>query len=398
MTKNCKDYKNCINNETIINNLEQENDIKLLLVGCWGVFCQNGLNNFKKEFVIYGQQSVSRGMIHYTKDVNKQNIKVHSLILAGDNIYADDYNVDNMNEQISEGILNCLKNLNVETIYIGIGNHDIINCDILNTQINAKVFMNSKNFWNMPSLYYNIVYKLKNYSVNILMIDVNLFNDLLPTCEDAEIYNKIVKDIKKGKSIEKKPTKISDTRLKYIKTLREEQITWMVSKLKEYNSTYNIIVGHSPIIANGHSFKKDKNIVEDKNLEMALRRVLIESGKKIHAYFSADEHNMQVLTHPSLNFPCFVAGSGGTNLDKKFYLTTYANNTHFLTASHGFVSLNLSIEKLTFDYFIFDPIIDDADKTKPYNERSKVNLTEPAFSISVDKNVNTNINWIQKTK
>ena len=224
---NCTDFdnSNCpkgITSEKIANIKSEE--AVFIFTGCWGVYCKTGPNKKFKlkvpnkdekkdkgkgekkdkgkgekkdegKYEIYGGKDVAQMMIEYS---NKYNIS--AVILGGDNVYSDyppeellkyidkivkNGNLEeikklkkevknilyNMDKQFAEGFENCVRRVKTRDFLVGIGNHDIENCDILNKQLNYPN-------WTMLGLYYNYVYSLNDDKhINFIFIDTNIYED-----------------------------------------------------------------------------------------------------------------------------------------------------------------------------------------------------------------------------
>ncbi len=174
-----------------------------IFTGCWGVYCKTGPhkkfkikdpnkeNDEKKDkrekkdkdyYENYGGRDVAQMMIDYS---NKYNIS--AVILGGDNVYSDypsedllkyinkivkngdtkeikriKYMLYDMDKQFVEGFENCIRHVKARDFLVGIGNHDIETCDILNKQLNYHN-------WTMLGLYYNYSYMLNDEKIiNVL--------------------------------------------------------------------------------------------------------------------------------------------------------------------------------------------------------------------------------------
>ena len=229
------------------------------------------------------------------------------MFLAGDNVYdvsTEDENKEgkryDMNLQISKGFENCFRKANIDRFYIGIGNHDIEYCDVLNIQKNYEG-------WNFPSLYYNVIYNMKNFIINVILIDTNILEDEPIYCDN----------------------------IPYKETELKDQLNW-AKEISSYGD-WKIVIGHIPYIANGHKTKRPN--VYNKGVEKILDII------KPHIYICADEHNAQALYIDKKKLLCLVAGSGGTNLDN--FVEPPNPNTIFRSKTFGFLSLNIEKDILT---------------------------------------------------
>lgn len=332
----CSIYENCLKNQQLVVDLSSENMLHMLAVGCWGVYCDGGeyiITKYKKKKleiskIIRGQRQVAEALIRYSYEN-----KVSDMYLSGDNVYQlgistnNDVAVDNfikekralvekmtgleidllhnfdIDLQLSRGFEKCFNRAKIERFFVAIGNHDIENCNVLNKQYNYKHPQ-----WNMPSLYYNVVYQMKNFKINVIVLDTNMFEDEPTKCDQ-------------------KP--FSDDQI-------GEQIKWALSVAKK--GDWNIVIGHIPYLANGH--KKDKHPILRQNL-----------SKLIHAmepqlYICADEHNQQFIQTDKTAI--VIAGSGGTALDD--ILDKPIPGTEYQNSIFGFVSYQILKDslKLTF--------------------------------------------------
>jgi len=208
----CTDYKDCPKKSRVLKKKKKKDILSVLMVGCWGVYCWNGekqINIYdpkekkiKKETEIYGGKSVSKGIIKFTEQEN-----IDAIFLAGDNLYNFDQpkqlleksikegkyptkkeykqnhllSGQNIEAQIDQGFINCFKYANVKDFYVAVGNHDIQTCFDLNYQLNFSK-NNPQYKYRLPGVYYNVVYRMKGYSVNFIVIDTNMYEDDANTC------------------------------------------------------------------------------------------------------------------------------------------------------------------------------------------------------------------------
>jgi hypothetical protein len=297
--------------------------------GNWSLLLHELLKKDKPE--IYGQSSVIEGIGKYS---NKH--RTDALFLAGDNVYSyenpkpllteiikgainaqsiaklptkkayksnSDYSGQDIEKQLSDGFKHCITALNPNTqIFLGIGNHDIQTCKDLNEQINYKnknlddSDLNKK--YQLLGTYYNVVYEMKDYKVNFIIIDTNMFSEDFH-CDGST----------------------------YTQNQKEAQNQWVISALKTNACKFNIIIGHCPYMANPHKIKKkDKKDKKDKkedggkvvtvepihNQELQALFDMIKNDTgcpKVQVYMCADEHNQQFLYDNSHNMALVVAGS-----------------------------------------------------------------------------------------
>jgi hypothetical protein len=315
------------------------NSIDFIAVGCWGVYCDQGeVLVFKEKKKKIEQQLIKRGQKIVADSIEKyvkENRAIKDMFLAGDNVYqigikpnehtennpliqkyledeyglvvSDKNSLFNIHKHISLGFEKCFNKIPIERYFIAVGNHDIETCEILNSQL-------SYNGWNMPSTYYNVLYRLNNnVTVNVIVVDTNMF------------------DFSDGS-----PDKCDGT--KYTDEERERQLNWVRSV--NYGM-WKIVIGHVPYMANGH--KANKPIL--KRPELAK----IFSIVSPQVYMCADEHNQQFLYDSELKMGIVICGTGGTALDENiedgFPEITLYKGVHF-----GFSHFNVSRDALTVKY------------------------------------------------
>lgn len=334
MSADCTIYENCIRDQHIQIDMKNEEHLHMVAVGCWGVYCNDGeyiITKYKKGKVEpirvkRGQKRVANALIDYT-----EKNKVTDMYLAGDNVYQLGVSatneiavaemlkkkqelVQNMREgeldplqnfnielQISEGFEKCFAEAKVDRFFLAIGNHDIENCEVLNKEYNYKG-------WKIPSLYYNVVYKLREFNINVIVIDTNMFEDEPIMCSQEPFTEEQI----------------------------NRQINWALSVANQ--GDWNIVIGHIPYLSNGH--KKDKHPVSRKRLADLINRM------QPHLYICADEHNQQfILTEKTA---IVIAGSGGTALDS--ILDNPIPETLYQSSEFGFVSYLIRESELTIDY------------------------------------------------
>jgi len=332
LEKDCTDYnsKSCPKGLTI--RKRNVGRLSTILMGCWGVYCWDGdvelgVYNHKKQKMVtdkeqFGQGRVVNSLRKYVSDEN-----CDAIFLAGDNVY--DYNIpkDKLLEevfrgnkpdkkkyqhdvsisgqrielQLSMGFKNCIEKVPVNDFFIAIGNHDVRTCHELNYQLNYG------GRYQLPALYYNVVYERLNGNVNFIVLDTNAYSEVY-TCNQKDLYSQYI----------------------------HSQNEWVKRTLAEENATWNIIVGHIPYIANGH---KDDDKVSHNNLLGDLFREISEMKVKVQAYMCADEHNQQFLYDKKLNMALVVAGSGGTVLDVNIQDNEIpCIQTYFVKPQFGFVN------------------------------------------------------------
>ena len=113
---------------------------------------------------------------------------------------------------------------------------------------------------------------MKNYKVNFIVIDTNIFEEDPVSCSGKK-YNK-------------------DDKTKMINT----QVNWVLNTLNRNNCLWNIIIGHIPYKSNPHSQKKNKpNFILNTNLDYLFTQIKKLSQPKVQVYFCAYEHNQLFL-------------------------------------------------------------------------------------------------------
>ena len=386
MSIDCSNYdnKNCPK-EQILKRKVVSDTLNVLMVGCWGVYCWDGpIQTFEYDTdmkkIVYPEKKAEYGSLRVVNGMIKYSEKntTHALFLAGDNVY--DYNEpkdklieliksgnppdkksykkddkisgQNIDKQLQEGFLKCVKKVNVPDFFIAIGNHDIQTCYDLNRQLNFST--ESKNNYNLPSLYYNVVYELNDYKVNFIVLDTNVFEDKAINCYGNEY------------KLEEK--------LKLI----DDQIAWVIKTLLTNNCEWNIIIGHIPYKANLHKNPKKKELDHKINNQLNYLfhyiKLIEDKGPKVQVYFCADEHNQQFLYDNDTNMSLIVAGSGGTKLDKNIINGRYFNSeqapvyTAYTSNNFGFTSFNFNKENLKITFF------DSVDKDNSIIKKFETNI------------------------
>lgn len=371
--KNYSDDKKCPKKLQFVKEKSNSNHLNVIMIGCWGVYCwdgeitlktyippsddKKGVEYFKEHKEVYGSGRVVQGLIKYTN-----NVKTDAVFLAGDNVY--NHNVpkqnlldriangefpdkkmyklnpsisgQNIDEQLQKGFLTCFEKVNVKDFYVAIGNHDIQTCYDLNRQLefSAQNLTSDKdNRYRLPAVYYNVVYPLKDYRINFIVIDTNIFEHTAVDCS--------------GKKYEKE----------VINELLKSQIDWIINTLKQNKCEWNIIVGHIPYKSNPHKQKQgESDYILNRNLDYLFDLIRRDADcPKVQAYFCADEHNQQFLYDNKNKLSLIVAGSGGTVLDKKIVKGSYWDSQdiktmHYL-ASFGFVAFNFNNDMLDLTFF-----------------------------------------------
>lgn len=330
----CTDYNKCpkyIQRPLIATD---KSTLDLIFVGCWGVYCLDGdvsLIKFKwdketssvkkiSERERYGGYTAKRMMQQYAEEYD-----IDAVVLAGDNVYTD-YQSDtiqmglnptsekeasiakdilyNINKQLKEGYIDCYKEIPAKQFLIGIGNHDLETCNILNTQIN---FNDDK--WTLPGLSYVQPYMLASgKKVNIIFIDTNMYTDKGSYCTD------------KGQP------------QLYSEEARSAQKAWLTDVLTKNKGSWNIVVGHIPFVFNKRKINKPNTT------NSLLESLLMNLNKYIDLYCCADEHNQQFIVHKN-KLPEIISGSGGAPLDLEFF--EVVDGTYFYRSGYGFTGISV---------------------------------------------------------
>ena len=175
---------------------------------------------------------------------------------------------------------------------------------------------------------------MKDYSVNFIIIDTNMFS------EDFHC----------------------DGQTKYTEKQIEAQITWVINCLTSNKTCkFNIIIGHCPYIANPHKNETVKNRggeddvigIRNDKLEVLFNRIKeARDIPKVQVYMCADEHNQQFLYDNHYKMGLVVAGSGGTALDYDLSREQKIKDvdSKFREAKFGFVEFNFTDDAIAIKY------------------------------------------------
>lgn len=350
----CNVYKTCPKEEKTNMIKLNKPDTNVIAAGCWGVYCQDGETIHKKlkvkkgisielEKVVYGGKRVADCM-----SILSNLIDIDAVILAGDNVYGksvDDSDINrpdinsfidtlhDVDMQLDIGFRKCMRNVKTDTFMIGVGNHDVKTCDVINKQLSH----NGIDRWKMPGLSYNQVYELNDGTrINYIFMDTNLY------------------DIDENTGIA-----MLCPSVEYPIDAREKQVEWMAEVIIKNNCKWNIVIGHIPVVKIPH---KKGHPIEIESFSDDLHRVselILPHGNKLDLYLCADEHNQQYIScyKTDLNLPPIaVIGSGGNHLDKlkgieefkKLYgdCIKYTNDE-----DHGFVQLNITNDRILLIYY-----------------------------------------------
>jgi hypothetical protein len=366
----CEDFNSAICPKgvtSIINNIVSK-DVRFIFTGCWGVYCKTGKNKqFKlkdtskkdkekkvdtqdaSKYVVYGGKDVAEAMIEYSKRYN-----ITAVILAGDNVYSDypsdeqlkyikkiteennkdeikriKYELYNMDKQFVVGFEKCIRRVIAKDFLVGIGNHDVETCGILNKQLNYPE-------WTMMGLYYNYKYKLNDGQIiNLVFIDTNIYE---------------------GKSCTGSP---------YPHNAKVDQLKWLEYVLNENKDSWNIVIGHIPFLANSH--KEGKSLRLEPNLQQDLTRF----ENLIDLYMCADEHNQQYITYPKMPKE-IISGAGGGILDENMEtVDVLISHTKYRQSKmFGFVGMLINSENIFIEFVTAGGNIKDKrNKFKIYKKR-----------------------------
>lgn len=327
----CTNYNDerCPKNISLENiDLTDKDTFNSIFLGCWGVYCKEGEHiaykykkrEFKKDTKFYGQGYVIPDMVKYSN-----THQIDAVILAGDNVYGDVPDrklmeriqetgdsslLFNIEKQLREGFEDCMSRVNSDNFIVGIGNHDIESCHILNTQLNYT-------HWNMPALSFNIIYQMSDFYINFIFIDTNMYET------DKWCWGT------------------------YPENAKTDQYKWVdeVLHIKYDMPVWNIVIGHIPFICNSH---KENNI--QPRIEVDLYKLILDYSHKIDLYMCADEHNQQYITMDGMP-PQVISGSGGADLDRNVYVNELELQTQLIRSVFGFVGFSITKEEINLTFY-----------------------------------------------
>lgn len=355
-TANCTSYNSLDCPKGVdISNIIAKDDLSFVTFGCWGVYCLDGEVRIKKKKQTYGGLRVSQGL---QKLANKENLDF--VTLTGDNIYSrplqqtetayinrPQYDIE---RQLQSGFTECFKDIAVEKFFIGVGNHDIEDCDILNAQLRYR---DPK--WRMPGTYYSVLHKLNSFNVRMIFMDTNLYSDKSPFCQHNEPGA--------------------------IETAKKVQIDWLHTQMgiARINNEVIILSGHVPIQCNNHKFKKISffdgldqkgGATQDGHLiatavsdgeypslpdyrwvtysaELEKDITILHQRYFINLYMCADTHNKQIIEGTDEIPTQLICGTGGTSLDPVLFdgRTDIGKRTLFAKSSYGFAHVSITENK-----------------------------------------------------
>ena len=227
----------------------------------------------------------------------------------------------NMPKQLDKGFEKCMGKVETDNFFIGVGNHDIENCDVINEQLNYK---NTK--WKMPALSYNVLVKMNGFNVNLIFIDTNMYDDAW--CQGA-----------------------------YPEDAKNNQEKWLESVLSESENTWNIVIGHLPFACDPHKQVEDKTTklkVTKLRTTAGLLELIQKNTSKIDLYMCADEHCQHYVEYKirdDIFFPPeVVAGSGGTKLEDKIWKFLPDDQAKLRRVTFGYVSVKVSAKELALTF------------------------------------------------
>ena len=335
----CNVYENCPKQGNPYTLTLNKDVLKIGFVGCWGTYCRSGEHeSFKakikdgkvkeeREKTVYGSKYVVELMEEYYKDN-----KADAIILAGDNVYSKEPSEEkretyerckkekderclknvtyDIEEQLDKGFDQCMATVNSSQFLIGVGNHDIETCDILNKQLNYE-----HNKWVMPGISYQYIYKMKEFDVNFVFIDTNLYDLSDSYCNENKVD--IVKEV-------------------------QNQFEWMKRVLKKPSKKrWNVVIGHAPFIWNLHKKKQTYRVTFAEHMA--------QLKDHIDLYCCADEHNQQYLKIEG--YPTeIVSGSGGASLDDILEDSPMEKYTLYGRKTFGFVDLAFTKSNIHIEF------------------------------------------------
>jgi hypothetical protein len=352
----CENYDNC---PKMIEKVEKikKNILNTMFVGCWGVYCKKGKSierkykkdkkksiKKKEETVEYGGGIASDLMSEYSKNKN-----IDCVILGGDNVYStlidsipenekelDEYKIKShdMLGQLKEGYINCYrKKIKTNKFLVGVGNHDIISCDILNEQMN---FYKVDSKWNLFGLSYIYSYILAdNTKINLIFIDTNMYDKSSQYCQGT-----------------------------YTSYHKDKQEEWLGKVLTKNKENWNIVIGHIPFICNLRKCSEyddiNANIEDLTNNELLI--LLSKYHEYIDLYMCADEHNQQYIEYrddEGVSINQVISGTGGSPLDTELHCALeyeggLIHGTQFFRSGFGFVGMDIDSDIIELNFKVDD--------------------------------------------
>jgi len=178
--------------------------------------------------------------------------------------------------------------------YAILGNHDYNGNPDAQIEYKGARLKGGAHHWNMPGRYWSHVFHAGNKSLSLRVTGID------------------TQTLVTGKKEE-----------------RERQLKWLDSTLAASAETWNIVIGHHPVYSNGH---------HGNTISLILQLKPILEKRKVFAYFSGHDHDLQILK-PANGVHYIVSGAGGKSRD-----VDWRENTVFAATNHGFawVQINTS--------------------------------------------------------
>jgi hypothetical protein len=267
-------------------------------------------------------------------------------IISGDNVYPfhpikhDKYNKRKFKlhkaEFLKEGF-KCLLTIKLP-LYVALGNHDVMQCDILTEHINLT---KNKNII-LPSNYYDFKYNFNNTIVHFIVIDTNLLTTK---------HNNCFTDV------------ASKSNLNIVNEMNK-MLKWIKQIIVNTSSENIVIIGHYPLLS-----CKKKNVIKINNYNKLIN-ILSSSKNKNITYLCSDTHNYQhlLLKTGKISINIVIVGTGGgmpdkiNKDDKKLYENDFNdNNTEKikiikLENSYGYCEVSIVDNNIMFRYIHIDDI------------------------------------------
>jgi hypothetical protein len=261
--------------------------IKFFAFGCWNLKGCSG-NPFLNQNV---------------KNIIKHD-KFNFGLILGDNIYKDketnekEYSI----KTLIDGIV-CINKINVP-MYVTLGNHDVDECKILQTQLNIhkhsilkEIQLSDIKNWIINANYYSNIIKSENNKIKLISLDSNLFEPI--KVNDKLEYKYTLEDCPDEKIIVDEFTKMMELFKKDIQQNDGEDCV--------------VIYTHVPLA----SIKPKK--IQSVDLFVFENIInIISSVKKKVIYVCADTHNYQqvdIYKNDKFVLKQYVLGTGGAKPD-----------------------------------------------------------------------------------
>lgn len=310
--------------------------IRIGVLGCWGAGTENKQT---KKGEIVAPRSVSNAL----KSVD--NLK--AVVLAGDNYYKK-HAYGKTREQIKSELLP-QKNQDDGSVYgAAYGNHEYDEkiCPPHTDNITDKVY--------------------KNGEVGIFCLDTNLYIDICKkvglvtkkinkkTDEAEEIIgnciNTMTLECPKDDISNKYNCTVKSSLLEF-ETKKKFQQDLLATFLTDASTTHKIVVGHHPIVYQGHHPNMDKDTTSENIRKFLLPLLMVH---KVDAYICAHEHNIQyhTITKDSHTLHHYIVGGGGTVLDEPLTDSIDSIGGNFTTII-GYVVNELEVKK-SFGFMVIE--------------------------------------------